>query len=60
MLLISPDVCGKGIGAMLAAHAIKEQGASRSDVNEQNEHARFLPAYWLYSDGFFVPASPSL
>ena len=39
MLFISPDARGKGIGAMLAAHAIKEQGASKVDVNEQNEQA---------------------
>lgn len=39
MLFISPDARGKGIGAMLSAHAIKEQGASKVDVNEQNEQA---------------------
>lgn len=39
MLFICPDARGKGIGAMLAAHAIKEQGASNVDVNEQNEQA---------------------
>lgn len=39
MLFVSPDARGKGIGAMLSAHAIKEQGASKVDVNEQNEQA---------------------
>lgn len=39
MLFISPDVRGKGIGALLAAHAIKDQGATKVDVNEQNEQA---------------------
>ncbi|EXJ10784.1 GNAT family N-acetyltransferase [Imhoffiella purpurea] len=39
MLFISPDVRGKGIGAMLSAYAIKEQGASKVDVNEQNDQA---------------------
>lgn len=39
MLFISPNARGKGIGAMLAAHAINEQGASKVDVNEQNEQA---------------------
>ena len=39
MLFISPDVCGKGIGALLAAHAVKVQGATKVDVNEQNEQA---------------------
>ncbi|MDR7121974.1 acetyltransferase [Rheinheimera soli] len=39
MLFIAPDARGKGIGAMLSAHAIKEQGASKVDVNEQNEQA---------------------
>ncbi|MBU1309209.1 MAG: acetyltransferase [Gammaproteobacteria bacterium] len=39
MLFISPDARGKGIGTMLSAHAIKEQRASKVDVNEQNEQA---------------------
>jgi len=39
MLFVSPDARGKGIGAMLSAYAIKEQGASKVDVNEQNEQA---------------------
>ena len=39
MLFIAPETRGKGIGALLAAHAIKEQGASKVDVNEQNEQA---------------------
>ncbi|WP_311568138.1 acetyltransferase [Photobacterium arenosum] len=39
MLFISPDVRGKGIGALLVAHAIKVQGASKVDVNEQNKQA---------------------
>nr|WP_065241972.1 acetyltransferase [Halomonas elongata] len=39
MLFISPDARGKGVGAMLADHAIKEQGATKVDVNEQNEQA---------------------
>ena len=39
MLFISPDVRGKGIGAMLVAYAIRVQDATRVDVNEQNEQA---------------------
>ena len=39
MLFISPDARGKGIGSMLATHAIKELGATKVDVNEQNEQA---------------------
>lgn len=39
MLFISPDMRGKGIGARLTAHAIEHQGASKVDVNEQNEQA---------------------
>ena len=39
MLFISPDARGKGIGAMLAAYAIKSQGATKVDVNEQNAQA---------------------
>lgn len=39
MLFIAADARGKGVGAMLAAYAIKEQGASKVDVNEQNEQA---------------------
>jgi putative acetyltransferase len=39
MLFIAANARGKGVGAMLAAYAIKEQGASKVDVNEQNEQA---------------------
>lgn len=39
MLFISPAARGKGIGLLLAAHAIKMQGATKVDVNEQNEQA---------------------
>ena len=39
MLFISPDVRGKGIGALLATYAIKSQGATKVDVNEQNQQA---------------------
>ena len=39
MLFIAPDARGKGVGAMLAANAIDEQGASKVDVNEQNVQA---------------------
>ncbi|AJQ95680.1 acetyltransferase [Gynuella sunshinyii] len=39
MLFVSPDARGKGIGVMLSAYAIKEQGASKVDVNEQNDQA---------------------
>lgn len=39
MLFILPGARGKGIGALLAAHAIKTQGATKVDVNEQNEQA---------------------
>lgn len=39
MLFISRDARGNGIGALLAAHAIKEQCASKVDVNEQNQQA---------------------
>jgi putative acetyltransferase len=39
MLFISPAARGKGLGALLAAHAVKEQGATKVDVNEQNEQA---------------------
>ncbi|MBU0913065.1 MAG: acetyltransferase [Gammaproteobacteria bacterium] len=40
MLFISPDARGKGVGSLLAAYAIKEQGATKVDVNEQNEQAK--------------------
>lgn len=39
MLFIAADARGTGIGAMLSAYAIKEQGASKVDVNEQNQQA---------------------
>lgn len=39
MLFISPDARGKGIGSLLASHAIQAQGAIKVDVNEQNDQA---------------------
>ena len=39
MLFIAPEMRGQGIGALLAAHAITEQGATKVDVNEQNPQA---------------------
>lgn len=39
MLFISPAARGKGIGSLLATHAIKTQRAAKVDVNEQNEQA---------------------
>ncbi|HCV05216.1 acetyltransferase [Thalassospira xiamenensis] len=39
MLFILPEVRRKGVGKMLVTHAIKQLGASKVDVNEQNEQA---------------------
>ncbi|RUR46296.1 acetyltransferase [Vreelandella populi] len=39
MLFIAPRARGQGVGARLVAHAINAQGATRVDVNEQNEQA---------------------
>ena len=39
MLFIAPEMRGQGIGALLAAHAITMQGATKVDVNEQNPKA---------------------
>ncbi|MDP5136609.1 acetyltransferase [Rheinheimera baltica] len=39
MLFIAPEMRGQGIGALLAAHAITSQGATKVDVNEQNPQA---------------------
>lgn len=39
MLFISPDARGKCIAALLLAYAIKAQGASKVDVNEQSQQA---------------------
>lgn len=39
MLFISPDVRSKGDGALLTANALENQGATKVDVNEQNEQA---------------------
>ncbi|MDR6984147.1 putative acetyltransferase [Rheinheimera pacifica] len=39
MLFIAPEFRGQGIGALLAAHAISAQGATKVDVNEQNPQA---------------------
>ena len=39
MLFISPNHRGQGIGAFLTNYAIKNQGATKVDVNEQNPQA---------------------
>lgn len=39
MLFIAPEARGKGIGILLAVYAIKSQGATKVDVNEQNGQA---------------------
>lgn len=39
MLFIAPQARGKGVGTLLASHAIRVQGAIKVDVNEQNEQA---------------------
>ena len=39
MLFIAPEARGKGVGSLLATYAIKVQGATRVDVNEQNAQA---------------------
>lgn len=39
MLFIAPELRGQRIGALLAAHAITAQGATKVDVNEQNPQA---------------------
>lgn len=39
MLFIHPDVRGRGIGRRLLRHAVDVLGATRVDVNEQNEQA---------------------
>ncbi len=39
MLFIAPKARGKGIGTLLTQHAISVHGATKVDVNEQNEQA---------------------
>lgn len=39
MLFIAPELRGKGVGALLLEHAVKQQGATKVDVNEQNLQA---------------------
>lgn len=39
MLFIHPDLRGQGIGRRLLRHAVDVLGATRLDVNEQNEQA---------------------
>jgi putative acetyltransferase len=56
MLFIAPAARGKGVGALLAAYAIKEQGATRVDVNEQNEQAK---GFYLHI-GFSVTGRSAL
>ena len=39
MLFISPEHRGKGIGSLLTDYAVRQQGATKVDVNEQNPQA---------------------
>ncbi|MEU1952840.1 GNAT family N-acetyltransferase [Nocardia rhamnosiphila] len=39
MLFVAADARGRGAGSELLAHAVREQGVRRVDVNEQNEQA---------------------
>ena len=39
MLFVHPDWRGRGVGRQLLAHAVTTLGATRLDVNEQNEQA---------------------
>ena len=39
MLFVDPRARGHGVGSLLVADAISRQGATRVDVNEQNEQA---------------------
>ncbi|MET8798274.1 GNAT family N-acetyltransferase [Nocardia sp. NPDC004568] len=39
MLFVAADARGRGAGSELVAHAVREQGVRRVDVNEQNEQA---------------------
>lgn len=39
MLFIALEARGKGVGALLADYAVKSQGATKVDVNEQNGQA---------------------
>jgi putative acetyltransferase len=39
MLFVHPDRRGQGIGSRLLKHAVVALGATRLDVNEQNEQA---------------------
>lgn len=39
MLFVAPAGMGQGVGRQLVTHAIAELGASRVDVNEQNQGA---------------------
>ena len=39
MLFISPEYRGSGVGTFLTNNAVKSQGATKVDVNEQNKKA---------------------
>ncbi|WP_231910603.1 GNAT family N-acetyltransferase [Candidatus Nitrosoglobus terrae] len=58
MLFISPESRGLGVGSLLVEHAVKNQGATKVDVNEQNiqalgfyEHVGFSVVGRSHQDG---------
>ena len=62
MLFIVPECLGEGIGGALLNHAIKDMGAVRVDVNEQNpkalgfyQHAGFMIVGRSEVDGMGKP-----
>lgn len=49
MLFVAADTVGRGVGHRLVTWAMRQHGATRIDVNEQNTHAAAVYRHWGFA-----------